>query len=133
MVDLCNVGTLFAFVLVCIGIIVLRLKDPDRQRPFKVPGGIIVPVLGIISCITLMYGLTPNLLLGWIPFIGFIAGIWSLVIEIVGIRQLHELTTGKAILAIVLLIKVSSILALIFAAAMMAFIFGMGGRSPYGY
>jgi APA family basic amino acid/polyamine antiporter len=37
MVDLTNIGTLFAFVLVCIGIIILRYKDPERRRPFKVP------------------------------------------------------------------------------------------------
>ena len=37
MVDLTNIGTLFAFVLVCIGIIILRFKDPDRERPFRVP------------------------------------------------------------------------------------------------
>ncbi len=39
MVDLTNIGTLFAFILVCAGIIVLRIKDPDRPRPFRVPGG----------------------------------------------------------------------------------------------
>ncbi len=49
-----------------------------------------------------MYGSTPGLLLGWIPIIGFIAGIWSLVLEILGIRQLHELTTGKAVLAVII-------------------------------
>lgn len=39
MVDLTNIGTLFAFLLVCAGMIVLRVKDPDRPRPFRVPGG----------------------------------------------------------------------------------------------
>jgi APA family basic amino acid/polyamine antiporter len=39
MVDLTNIGTLFAFLLVCAGIIVLRKKDPDRPRPFHVPSG----------------------------------------------------------------------------------------------
>src|SRR5262249_19817998 len=39
MVDLTNIGTLFAFILVCAGLIVLRYKDPDRQRPFRVAGG----------------------------------------------------------------------------------------------
>lgn len=79
-----------------------------------------------------MYGSTPSLLLGWIPFIGFIAAIWSLVVEIVGIRQLHELTTGRAVLAFALLI-VGIILAIILVAVMAAFIFSVGGRSPYGY
>src|SRR5215471_1738551 len=39
MVDLTNIGTLFAFILVCAGIIVLKVKDPDRPRPFRVPSG----------------------------------------------------------------------------------------------
>jgi hypothetical protein len=55
MVDLTNIGTLFAFILVCSGVIILRYRDPDRARPFKVPGGIAVPVLGIFSCLYLMY------------------------------------------------------------------------------
>jgi APA family basic amino acid/polyamine antiporter len=45
-----NIGTLAAFVLVCGGVMVLRIKSPDLPRPFKVPGGHIVPVLGILSC-----------------------------------------------------------------------------------
>ena len=35
--DLTNIGTLFAFALVCAGVLVLRVKEPDRARPFKVP------------------------------------------------------------------------------------------------
>ena len=38
MVDLCNIGTLFAFILVCIGIMILRVKEPNRERPFRAPG-----------------------------------------------------------------------------------------------
>ncbi|MFZ3059906.1 MAG: YIP1 family protein [Candidatus Methanoperedens sp.] len=79
-----------------------------------------------------MYGSTPGLLLGWIPIIGFIAAIWSLVVEIVGIRQLHELTTGKAVLAVVLLIIVIAIITVVLAAVIAAFIFGMGTPTPYG-
>ena len=48
--ELVNVGTLAAFVLVCGGVIVLRKTHPDLPRPFKAPGGILLPVLGIISC-----------------------------------------------------------------------------------
>ena len=55
MVDLTNIGTLFAFILVCAGVIILRYRDPDRPRPFKVPGGIVIPILGILSCLYLMY------------------------------------------------------------------------------
>lgn len=65
MVDLTNIGTLFAFILVCIGIIVLRVKEPGRKRPFRVPGGAILPVLGIIGCLVLIYYLPPT---SWLRF-----------------------------------------------------------------
>lgn len=48
--ELVNIGTLAAFVLVCVGVIVLRQTHPDLKRPFKMPGGIILPVLGVLSC-----------------------------------------------------------------------------------
>ena len=66
MVDLTNIGTLFAFVLVCFGIIILRIKEPSRHRTFKVPLNPIIPLLGVASCIFLMTGL-PNIT--WIRFI----------------------------------------------------------------
>ncbi len=54
MVNLTNIGTLFAFMLVCIGIIILRIKDPDRERGFRVPGGTwFLPVIGALSCVYL--------------------------------------------------------------------------------
>jgi APA family basic amino acid/polyamine antiporter len=53
-VDFTNIGTLFAFMLVCIGITVLRYKEPNRERPFRVPGGPwLVPMLGAASCLVL--------------------------------------------------------------------------------
>jgi APA family basic amino acid/polyamine antiporter len=61
MVDLTNIGTLFAFILVCLGIIILRVKDPDRPRPFRVPfGPYVVPLLGVVSCCGLIYYLPPS-------------------------------------------------------------------------
>jgi basic amino acid/polyamine antiporter, APA family len=48
--ELVNIGTLAAFVLVCIGVIVLRLRHPEMNRPFKMPFGITLPVLGALSC-----------------------------------------------------------------------------------
>jgi len=57
MANLCNIGTLFAFILVCLGVIILRIKQPDRVRPFKLPGTFFIPVMGIIFCIYLMLGL----------------------------------------------------------------------------
>jgi APA family basic amino acid/polyamine antiporter len=48
--ELVNIGTLAAFVLVCAGVIALRITHPDLPRPFKMPGGIILPILGVLSC-----------------------------------------------------------------------------------
>ncbi len=71
MVDLTNIGTLFAFTLVCIGIIILRYKDPARHRPFKVPfGAWFLPSLGAVSCLFLMYYLPPA---SWWRFVGWLA------------------------------------------------------------
>jgi len=70
MVDLTNIGTLFAFVLVCIGIPILRYQDPLRHRPFRVPfGPWVVPGLGVISCLFLMIYLPPA---SWWRFVGWL-------------------------------------------------------------
>ena len=70
MVDLTNVGTLFAFLLVSIGIIVLRYKDPQRKRPFRVPlGAWLIPSLGVISYLFLMYYLPPA---SWWRFVAWL-------------------------------------------------------------
>ena len=55
--DLTNIGTLFAFVLVCCGVIVLRRKDPTRPRPFRVPFVPLFPLLGVLFCVALMLSL----------------------------------------------------------------------------
>ena len=55
--DLTNIGTLFAFVLVCLGVIILRRKQPDRPRPFRVPFVPVFPILGIVFCFILMLSL----------------------------------------------------------------------------
>jgi basic amino acid/polyamine antiporter, APA family len=55
--DLTNIGTLFAFILVCAGVVVLRFTDPDRPRPFRVPWLYLVSPLGILLCAFVMYGL----------------------------------------------------------------------------
>ncbi|HEY8963366.1 MAG TPA: amino acid permease [Alphaproteobacteria bacterium] len=48
--ELVNVGTLAAFVMVCVGVIVMRRTQPNLPRPFLTPGGLIIPILGVISC-----------------------------------------------------------------------------------
>jgi basic amino acid/polyamine antiporter, APA family len=64
--DLSNIGTLFAFVLVSIGVVILRVRDPDRRRGFRVPGGPVIPVLSIIFCGLLMAGLP---IITWARFV----------------------------------------------------------------
>ena len=55
--ELVSIGTLFAFVIVCGGVLVLRYTRPDIPRPFKTPLVPFVPVMGILSCFYLMSGL----------------------------------------------------------------------------
>jgi APA family basic amino acid/polyamine antiporter len=55
--DLTNIGTLFAFMLVSVGVLVLRYKDPDRPRPFRVPFVWPVTVLSAAGCLFIMKGL----------------------------------------------------------------------------
>lgn len=52
--SLCNIGTLSAFVIVCLSVLILRKTDPDRERPFRVPFSPYIPILGIICCMGLI-------------------------------------------------------------------------------
>ena len=63
--ELTNIGTLFAFVLVAIGIVILRHREPDRARPFRTPWVPLVPILTVIMCIYLMAKLP---MLTWLRF-----------------------------------------------------------------
>ncbi len=67
-VELVNIGTLAAFVLVCAGVIVLRRTRPDLPRPFRVPWSPLVPLLGIGFCLYLMFSLP---MVTWVRF-----GVW---------------------------------------------------------
>jgi hypothetical protein len=61
-----------------------------------------------------IYGATPFLLLGWIPVIGMIiGGIWAIILTIIGLRELHQVSTGKAVLAYVLALVVIFVIALL--------------------
>ena len=64
--DLSNIGTLFAFVLVSVGVIVLRWREPERHRGFRVPGGPIIPALSVVFCFLLMAGLP---IITWMRFL----------------------------------------------------------------
>jgi APA family basic amino acid/polyamine antiporter len=55
--DLTNIGTLFAFALVCLGVLVLRIKEPHRPRPFRVPFVWVIAPLGVAACLFVMVGL----------------------------------------------------------------------------
>ena len=68
--DLTNIGTLFAFILVCLGVNVLRRKAPERVRPFRVPLVPFFPILGVIMCVALMLSLP---VLTWIRFVVWLA------------------------------------------------------------
>jgi len=70
--DLTNIGTLFAFALVCAGVLVLRIVEPDRPRPFKVPFVWVIAPLGIAACLFIMVGLPAQTwrVFGWWLLIG---------------------------------------------------------------
>ncbi len=71
MVDLTNVGTLFAFTIVCLGIPILRRREPERPRAFRVPfGAWPIPTLGAASCVGLMAYLPPA---SWWRFVVWLA------------------------------------------------------------
>ncbi|MGB3130383.1 MAG: amino acid permease C-terminal domain-containing protein, partial [Saprospiraceae bacterium] len=71
--------TLFAFILVCIAVIILRKTDPDIKREFKTPWVPVVPILGVIVCGAMIYGLGWTnwarlivwLLLGFMIYFGY--------------------------------------------------------------
>jgi basic amino acid/polyamine antiporter, APA family len=65
--DMTSIGTLFAFILVCISVIVLRKTNPEMKREFKTPFVPFVPILGIVVCLAMIYGL------GWTNWLRLIA------------------------------------------------------------
>jgi len=69
--DLTNIGTLFAFMLVSIGVLVLRYTDRERPRPFRVPLAWLVSPVSAVACAYIMYGLPPS---AWRRF-----GVWLVV------------------------------------------------------
>jgi APA family basic amino acid/polyamine antiporter len=67
--NLSNIGTLFAFVLVAIAVLILRYREPDRPRSFRTPLGPVFPLLSIIFCIVLMMGLE---VMTWMAFFAWL-------------------------------------------------------------
>ncbi len=68
--NLTSIGTLFAFVLVCIAIIIMRKREPDLPRPFKTPFVPLVPILGVLVNLALMAGLG---IITWAAFLIWMA------------------------------------------------------------
>jgi APA family basic amino acid/polyamine antiporter len=69
LLHLTNIGTLFAFVIVCTAVLIMRKINPEAARPFRCPLVPVVPVLGILSCLTLMFSLPAanwERLFGWL-------------------------------------------------------------------
>ena len=77
--DLTNIGTLFAFVVVCAAVLIMRIKHPEAHRPFRVPFSPLTPILGIATCLVLMFSLPPEnwyrlgiwLALGFVIYFGY--------------------------------------------------------------
>ena len=88
--DLANIGTLFAFVLVSLGVIFLRRRQPDRKRAFRVPFVPWFPLMSVILCGGLMFGLT---LITWLRFVIWLA--LGLVIYIFYSRHHSEFCKEK--------------------------------------
>jgi APA family basic amino acid/polyamine antiporter len=68
--EMCNIGTLAAFVIVCVGVAILRFTEPDRKRPFRAPFGLLFPILGSLGCCYVMTGLP---IFTWLVTIGWFA------------------------------------------------------------
>jgi len=90
-----SIGTLFAFTLVCIGIMVLRKSLPDAVRPFRTPLVPFVPVMGILVCLYLMYSLPTE---SWIRlFIWMALGVIIYFIYGKKHSKVRELRDGKIV------------------------------------
>jgi len=88
--ELSNIGTLFAFVLVSIGVLMLRRNEPERHRGFRVAGGPIIPVLSVVFCLVLMAGLP---VITWFRF--FIWLIIGLAVYFFYSKKRSEFATKK--------------------------------------
>jgi APA family basic amino acid/polyamine antiporter len=69
--NMTNLGTLFAFVLVCLGVWVMRKKNPQQPRPFRAPLVPLVPILGVIFCVAMIISVDSTSKIA--------AGVWMLL------------------------------------------------------
>jgi len=89
--ELVNIGTLAAFVMVCLGVIIMRKLHPDLPRPFMTPWSPLIPALGVISCGILMFALPSTT---WVRFVVWLA-IGLVIYFSYSIRH-SRLATGRA-------------------------------------
>ena len=68
--DMVSIGTLVAFIVVSVGVVILRVREPDLPRGFKVPGYPVTPVLSVLACLYILYSLHWYT---WIAFSGWVA------------------------------------------------------------
>jgi APA family basic amino acid/polyamine antiporter len=76
--ELTNIGTLLAFVMVCISVLIMRYTNPGAERPFRAPLGNAVPILGVVMCLLLMFSLPAQnwlRLFVWL-LVGFVIYFW---------------------------------------------------------
>ncbi|MDR3720073.1 MAG: amino acid permease [Candidatus Acidoferrales bacterium] len=88
--DLSNIGTLFAFALVAGGVLILRYREPNRPRSFRAPGGLLAPIVTILTCLLLMAGLP---IMNWLRFFTWL--LIGLVIYYLYSRKHSQLSTAK--------------------------------------
>lgn len=120
--EMTSIGTLFAFILVCIGIIVMRKQMPDAPRAFKTPLVPLIPILGVATCFFMMAFLPLDTwirLIVWM-IIGFDIYLWYGIIN-------SKLSPGKA--KLVNDLKIVSISGLVLAAALAVIAFVHHGQT----
>lgn len=106
------VGYIFLFVITFIGAAILHLF-------VYIVGG----RAGVEQTIkAVLYAFTPYGLIGWIPYIGLLGMLWSFILTILGIRELHDLSTGKAVLAVILPFIILLVLGMILGIALLSYL-----------
>ncbi|RJP70253.1 MAG: amino acid permease [Ignavibacteriales bacterium] len=91
--ELVNIGTLFAFVIVCSAVLIMRRTHPNAERPFRAPFVPLVPILGIITCLVLMFSLPGE---NWLRLFGWLA-IGAVIYVFYGRKHsvMHKLMNGE--------------------------------------
>ena len=82
----------------------------------------------------LAYGSTPGMIIGWIPIIGpFIGGIWTLVLEVLSVREMHQISTARAAVAVILAVIIPIIIVMLLLVAVFAAVMSGATMMPGKY